>query len=67
MLWGTRKVLGGILDSTEKKKNALVWERRSWERCDCNKTSPKGAYRAKSLLQGISKTSGGIMTVAEGF
>ena len=67
MLWSARKVSGGILAGIEKKKNALIWERRSWERCDCDKTSPKEAYRAKSVLQGTSKTSGGIVTVAEGF
>ena len=66
-LWSARKVSGGILAGIEKKKNALIWERRSWERCDCDKTSPKEACRAKSVLRGTSKTSGGIVTVAEGF
>ena len=67
MLWSRRKVSGGILDGIEKKKNALFWEQRSWERHDCNKTSPKGAYRAKSVLWITSETSGGIVTVADGF
>ena len=51
MLWSARKVSGGILDSMEKKKNALIWERRSWDRCDCNKRNPKGAYRAKEYCR----------------
>ena len=67
MLWSARKVSGGFLAGIEKKKNALFWEQRSLEKCDCDKTSPKEPYRAKSVLQETPKTSGGLVTVAEGF
>lgn len=66
MLWSTRKVSVGILDCVGKEKDRFG-EWRSRKRRDWNNTSPKGAYRAKGVLGGTSNTSGGIVTVGEGF